>query len=69
MNAPLLPEVLLGPHPADEPSLPLEREGVQSYVWESAFGAILIEIRDGVTYVNGERVVSAAEMREVGPTS
>ncbi|HEY9063646.1 MAG TPA: hypothetical protein VIO33_01590 [Burkholderiaceae bacterium] len=63
MNAPLHPEVLLGSEPADEPSLPLEREGVQSYVWQSAFGPMLIEVRDGVTYVNGERVVSAAEMR------
>ena len=63
MNAPLHPEVLLGSQPADEPSLPLEREGVQSYVWQSAFGPMLIEVRDGATYVNGERVVSAAEMR------
>lgn len=65
MNAPLLPEVLLRPQLADEPSLPFEREGVQSYAWESAFGAMLIEVRDGVAFVNGKRVVSAAEMRDI----
>jgi hypothetical protein len=65
MNAPLLPEVLLGLQRADEPSLPLERAGVQSYVWHSRFGPMLIEVRDGVTFVNGARVVSAAELRSV----
>jgi hypothetical protein len=67
MNAPLLPEVLLGPPTQSEPCLPLEREGVQTYVWQSAFGAMLIEVRDGATFVNGERVVSVAELRSVDP--
>jgi hypothetical protein len=56
MNAPLLPEVLLGVDVFDEPQLPLAAEGVQRYVWESRFGAMLIEVQEGVAYVNGQRV-------------
>lgn len=56
MNAPLLPEVLLGVDSSTEPQLPLETEGVPRYVWEGRFGAMLIEVRDGVAYVNGEKV-------------
>ena len=56
MNAPLLPEVLLGVDAFDEPQLPLATEGVQRYVWESRFGAMLIEVRQGNAYVNGQRV-------------
>jgi hypothetical protein len=36
---------------------------VQRYVWNSAFGAMLIEVRDGVAFVNGARVASMAELR------
>jgi len=56
MNAPLLPEVLLGVDVFQEPQLPLATEGVQRYVWESRFGAMLIEVRQGNAYVNGQRV-------------
>lgn len=56
MNAPLLPEVLLGVGSSAEPELPLATEGVQRYVWQSRFGAILIEVKDGVAYVNGQAV-------------
>lgn len=56
MNAPLLPEVLLGIDTSLEPLLPLETEGVLRYVWEGRFGAILIEVRDGVVSVNGAPV-------------
>ena len=56
MNAPLLPEVLLGVDVFEEPQLPLATEGVQRYVWESRFGAMLIEVREGNAYVNGQRV-------------
>jgi hypothetical protein len=56
MNAPLLPEVLLGVDAFDEPRLPLATEGVQRYVWESRFGVMLIEVREGSAYVNGQRV-------------
>jgi hypothetical protein len=68
MNAPLLPEVLLGPCRDDEPALPLATEGVQRYVWESAFGPMLIEVRDGAAFVNGQRVTSIGEMRRAAAT-
>ena len=64
MNAPLLPEVLMGPQPADQPTLPLAAEGVQRLVWQSAYGPMLIEVRDGAAFVNGQRVMSMAELRE-----
>jgi len=56
MNAPLLPEVRLGVDSFEEPQLPLATEGVQRYVWESRFGAMLIEVSEGSAYVNGQRV-------------
>lgn len=64
MNAPLLPEVLVGCHGDAEPSLPLASEGVLRYVWNSAFGPMLIEVFDGAAFVNGQRVMSLAELRE-----
>ena len=62
-NLPLLPEVLVGAQPIDQPSLDLASERVQRYVWQSAFGAMLIEVRDGIAYVNGARVLPLAELR------
>ncbi len=56
MNAPLLPEILIADDPGQEPLLPLATEGVQRYVWDMRFGTMLIETRDGMVYVNGERV-------------
>ncbi|MCW5662816.1 MAG: hypothetical protein KIT35_03180 [Piscinibacter sp.] len=56
MNAPLLPEVLLGVDPPEEPQLPLACEGVQRYVWEGRYGAMLIEVKAGIVFVNGEPV-------------
>lgn len=41
-------------------------EGVQRYVWQSAFGPMLIEVRDGAAFVNGKRVLSMAELRNPG---
>jgi hypothetical protein len=67
MNAPLLPEVLMGAQPADQPALPLAAEGVQRYVWQSAFGPMLIEVRDGATFVNGQRVTPIADLHKGGP--
>ena len=61
MNAPTLPDIHLGPADDNEPELPLVAEGVQRYVWESAFGAMLIEIHDGAAFVNGQRVEPIAE--------
>jgi hypothetical protein len=67
MNAPVLPEVLLAPQPSDQPALPLAAEGVQRCVWQSAFGPILIEVRDGAAFVNGARVTPIHELRAGGP--
>jgi hypothetical protein len=66
MNAPLLPEVLLGSRPDDRPALPLAAEGVQRYIWESAYGPMLIEVREGAAFVNGQRVLSMEDMRAEG---
>ena len=68
MNAPLLPEVLLGVDTSAEPLLPLETEGVLRYVWESRYGPMLIEVRDGVAHVNGQKVEPFVAGR-VGPES
>jgi hypothetical protein len=65
-NLPLLPEVLLGSQPVDQPTLDLASEGVQRYIWQSAYGAMLIEVRDGAAFVNGERVTSIHELRTDG---
>jgi hypothetical protein len=67
MNAPLLPEVLIAPHPVDQTSLELATEGVQRYVWQSAFGPMLIEVRDDAAFVNGKRVLTIAELHDAGP--
>ena len=65
MNAPLLPEVLMPP-PAVDPQRASATESLPPTVWQSAFGPILIEVRDGAAYVNGKRVLSVAEMRDAG---
>ena len=41
--------------------LSLAAEGVVRYVWKSAFGPMLIEVRDGVAFVNGEAVTPIAD--------
>lgn len=56
MNAPLHTEVLRFREATPQEALPLATEGVQRYVWEGRFGAMLIEVVDGIAYVNGERV-------------
>lgn len=62
-NVAALPEVLLGQQPADQRPLDLATEGTQRYVWQSAFGPMLIEVRDGVAFVNGDRVASIRELQ------
>jgi hypothetical protein len=66
MNAPLMPEILMGAQSADQAALAFASEGVQRYVWQSAFGPMLIEVRDGTAFVNGERVLPMAALREAG---
>jgi hypothetical protein len=56
VNAPLLPEVLVRRGNESQADLPLAAEGVLRYVWESRFGAMLIEVRDGRAFVNGQAV-------------
>jgi hypothetical protein len=53
MNAPLFPEVLRRLDATPQGDLPLATEGVLRYVWENPFGEMLIEVVDGVVYVNG----------------
>jgi hypothetical protein len=36
-------------------------------VWQSAFGPMLIEVRDAAAFVNGSRVTSIHEQRADGP--
>ena len=40
--------------------LPLATEGALRYLWESRFGAMLIEVEDGMVRVNGARVEPAS---------
>jgi len=61
MQAATLPDIHLGTVDTREPELPLVAEGVQRYVWEGAFGAMLIEVHDGTAFVNGQRVEPLAE--------
>jgi len=53
---PPLPEIHVGPVDPDEPQLPLATEDVLRYVWHSRFGDMLVEVHDGQSFVNGQRV-------------
>jgi len=70
MNAPLKPEILRLREESPQSPLPLATEGVERYVWESRFGSMLIEVIDGVAFVNGQRVESALPLPEAarGPS-
>ncbi|MEO8059069.1 MAG: hypothetical protein ABI671_12140 [Burkholderiales bacterium] len=56
MNAPLLPEVLVRRDTNAQTDLPLATEGVLRYLWEGRFGSMLIEVRQGRAFVNGQAV-------------
>lgn len=58
MNAPRLPEVLQVRDDSAQEWLPVATEVVLRYVWEGRFGSMLIEVADGVAYVNGAKVES-----------
>ncbi|MBL8329328.1 MAG: hypothetical protein JNJ71_10785 [Rubrivivax sp.] len=51
-----LPECLLLQAQSPQTPLPLASEGVMRWVWESRFGAMLIEVKNDQVFVNGERV-------------
>ena len=59
MNAPLRPDVFTRAEPSPQLDLPLAAHGVQRHVWESGFGTMLIEVRDGQIFVNGRLVEPA----------
>ena len=55
-------ELAYGPEAdARQAPLPLASDGVQRLVWHMRYCDILIEICDGVTWVNGARVEPAAD--------
>ena len=63
--AALLPEIRIGGLDVDQVPLELASDGVLRYIWQGKFGQMLIEVREGVAYVDGKRVTSAAELRSV----
>jgi hypothetical protein len=58
MNPSLCPaaDVVVGHADDTQPTLPLASDGVLRWVWQSQFGAILIEVVDHDVFVNGQRV-------------
>ncbi len=56
MNARLLPEILVLSGDSAQAELPLAAKGVLRYVWQHKFGSMLVEVRDGQTFVNGKLV-------------
>lgn len=50
------PEKIVGAGHTEQGALPFETEGVQRVVWKLAQCDILIEVKDGVVYVNGDPV-------------
>jgi hypothetical protein len=58
MNAPILPEVLARRGDTVQTQLPLAAEGVLRYVWEHRWGSMLIEVKEGRVFVNGQLVES-----------
>lgn len=59
MNSPLHPQCLSLRELTPQCELPLATEGVERFVWQSRFGSMLIEVMEGVAYINGERVEPA----------
>lgn len=65
MNAPVLTEVGTHWQPSNQAELPLAAEGVLRYLWESKFSSMLIEVKDGCVYVNGDQVLPSAAVAGV----
>lgn len=49
-------DVIVGSAADAQPSLPLASDGIQRWVWQGRFGAMLIEVSGGEVFVNGQRV-------------
>ena len=64
MSDRLLPERICGGSVEPQAQLPLAAEEVQRFVCQMAHGSILVEVRDGCAYVNGERVEPLRETQE-----
>ena len=58
MATPLPPDVILRSSPSPQAELPLAAAGVQRWLWEGRFGAMLIEVVGNIAYVNGDPVQS-----------
>jgi hypothetical protein len=73
VNAPHLKEILTQVEPVgqgDHEPHEFDEEIVLQQVWMSRFGQILIEVRDGVPFVNGDAVeLSGASTRGRSPSS
>lgn len=55
-SVPLAIDVVVGQTDNAQPSLPLASDGVRRWVWQSKFGAILIEVDGPDVFINGQRV-------------
>jgi hypothetical protein len=62
VSTPVLPEVLHLRAASPQVSVALATEDGQRLVWEGRFGSMLIEVVEGVAYVNGERVEPVGAM-------
>lgn len=49
-------DVVVGQTDDTQPALPLASDGVLRWVWQSKFGAILIEVVGPDVFINGQRV-------------
>lgn len=52
----LASDIVVGQTDDAQPSLPLASDGVRRWVWQSKFGAILIEVVGPDVFINGQRV-------------
>jgi hypothetical protein len=59
-NPSFVPEIVVGHADNVQPLLPLASNGILRWVWQSRYGAILIEVAGGEVFVNGQRVVPHA---------
>lgn len=66
VDAPLLPEVLLGLEQDPQTHLELATKGVLRYLWQSRWGPMLIEVKNGRSYVNDQAVEPFGEHKLSG---